>query len=64
MSNAKLLPPFCGVLLPKNSLKLGVVLHAFNPSTLRAETDRFLCVEVQPYLKNEFQVIPSYREKP
>lgn len=44
--------------------KSGIVLHAFNPSTLATEADGPLWVWHQPNLHNDFQNSHSYIERP
>jgi hypothetical protein len=45
----------------KSLFLLGVVLHAFNPSTWEAEAGRFLSSS-QPGLQSQFQDSQGYRE--
>ena len=42
-------------------IELGVMAHAFNPSTWEAEASGSLCVEGQPSLQIEFQESWDYR---
>lgn len=41
---------------------MGIVIHALNPSTQKAEADR--SIRDQPGLHSEFQNSQDYREKP
>ena len=46
----------------KINLRLGLVAHAFNPSTGEEKAGGFLWVQGQPGLQREFQVSWGYRE--
>ena len=48
----------------EKTIKLGVVVHAFSPSTREAEAGGSLRVQGQPGLHSEFQDSLGYTEKP